>query len=472
MSLVEKFYAEELIRRNQKVRFETPPQLKLTLPYINGLFAEQLALLHDPAKKKAAICGRRGGKSHVIAAKNLKVAEEREAAQILYLTLTRPSAKRIMWSTLKRFNRAYNLNLHFDNVELIATTPNHSQIYLAGANNSAEIEKFRGSPFDFIAIDEAASFGPYLKELIEEVLDPTLLDRDGELWLVGTGNSQCVGYFHDVTTGANNTEKWPTYHWTILNNPYMPHARQWLDKRMADMGWTEEHPVYRREWLGEWVRSLVSLVYRYRAEKCRIDTSWEPESHIIGVDLGYDDATVFVVWGFSPTSPKLRAVDCFKRVAMLPHQVAEHLKRFCDKYKPVKVKADTGGLGKAIVEEMKTRYGLQIEPADKIKKHDFIELMNSDFDQGLIEIALPECVAYTDELAILQWDEARKKEDPRYQNHACDGGLYGWREAKHWTYRPKEKTISPHSEEYIEQMWEREAEALAIREQEEKENDI
>jgi hypothetical protein len=249
------------------------------------------------------------------------------------------------------------------------------------------------------------------------------------------------------------------HQWTILDNPHIPHARKWLEERLVKRNWTWDHPVFQREWLGRWVRSLESIIYRFRADKNAILGAWVPTHYVIGVDLGYDDATAFVVWGFTLKSPKVRAVDCFKRVGMLPHQVAENLKSYIDKYEPVKVVADTGGLGKAIVEEMKQRYALQIEPAEKQKKNDFIELMNSDFEMGNIEID-PSLKDYISELMTLQWDERRRKEDTRYENHCCDGGLYGWREAKHWTYQKPERKMDRNSNEFMQEQEQREIESL------------
>ena len=40
-----------------------------------------------------------------------------------------------------------------------------------------------------------------------------------------------------------------------------------------------------------------------------------------------------------------------------------------------------------------------------------------------------------DEWDLLQWDEDRRKEDSRFENHLADACLYAWRESKHYTYR-------------------------------------
>jgi hypothetical protein len=461
-----RYILSEQIRRNIKV---VQPRIEIVdrrFPYIDALFPEQAAFVDDPSKNKCAKCGRRAGKSHVCCCYAIKTCETYPNAQVLYIALTRLSAKRIMWSKIKQLAREYKLDVSFDNSELIVTFRNGSQFFLAGANNASEIEKFRGSAFDLVIIDESASFADYLTELVEDVLEPTLIDKDGSLCEIGTPNARCSGHFHDITNGIQ--AGWATHEWTILNNPYIPHAREWLEKRIASKGWSWDHPVVQREWLGKWVRSLDSLVYRFSEARNVCAKTWAPENYIIGVDLGYDDATAFVVWGFTEHSPKVRAVDSFKRVGMLPSHVALELKTFVKKYKPVRIMVDTGGLGKAIVEEMRIRYQLSLHSAEKQHKGDFIEIMNSDFDSGIIEID-PKLKDYVAELSILQWDEDRRKEDPRYENHLCDAGLYGYREAKHWTYTKPEPEPAKDTDAYMDQMWDQQAQELERQKREEQE---
>lgn len=456
---------EELARRTQRAKVETLERSERTPPYVRDLFQHQKNLISDDAKSKTAVCSRRSGKSHAAAAYACAEAETYVGCQVLYIALTRSAAKRIFWPKLKWLDRQYKLGMNFNEADLIATTRNGSEIILAGANNSSEIEKFRGSAFRLAIIDEAGSFQPYITELIEDVLEPTLIDYDGTLLLIGTPNARCAGYFFDATT--DGIKGYSKHAWTILDNPHIPHAKDWLAQRMEKRGWGEDHPTYQREWLGRWVRDLNSLVYRIGNKNLQLG-DWEPEMYCIGVDLGYEDSTAFAVWGWTERGKKIRLVDTFKKNHLLPHQVKDHLVRFIDRYHPVNIRVDTGGLGKAIVEEMVQRYSLPLQPAEKTKKHDFIEMMNSDFESGVLEID-PRLTDYIEEAKILQWDEERKKEDPAFENHVCDAALYGWREAKHWCYSPPERRVTPFDDDWDERYWEREAEKLNQRQEEENE---
>jgi len=427
--------------------------------YIEDCFDKQTNFIYDQSKDKSLLKGRRAGGSDTGSRYMVYVAESRPS-NVLYITLTRPTAKRIMWTKLNKLKKRYALEWESNTSELTCTFGNGSIIYLAGANNEAEIEKFRGEAYDLIIIDEPASFGPYIAELVTDVIDPTRLDSDGTVCMIGSPNAACSGYFHDVTTGVE--DGWSVHHWTVLDNPFIPHAKDWLEKYIAKRNWTWDHPVVRREWMAEWIRSMDSMVYRFSEDRNILREDFEPENYIIGGDLGFNDATAFVVWGYREDSKYIKTVEIFKKVGMLTHEVARELKRLQQKYSPMKTVVDTGGLGKMIVESIKHEHGVQIEPAEKRNKHDYIEDMNSHFDRGFIKVS-PEHKQYISQLKVLQWDEQRRKEDERYENDVCDAALYGWREAKNWAMVTEEKPLSIDSEEYMDLMEEQEAEEMERR---------
>lgn len=411
-------------------------------------FDKQQAFITDNAKKKAGLCGRRAGKTYSVSVYLILTALQYPDTTSVYITLSRINAQRLLWEPLKKFNNDYNLNIEFNNVRLEAKFPNGSQIWLTGAKDSNEIEKLRGHKFKLVVLDECASFGGYITELIEDVLEPTLLDMDGTMVMIGTPNAACVGKFYDITTDSK--QGWSIHKWNVLDNPHIPHARQWLDERMQAKHWDAQHPVYRREWLGEWVRSNDSLVYKFDAAKNIYDTLPDGDwVHIIGVDLGYDDATAMVVLAFSTTSPNMYVVDEFVKTQMIPSDIAVELRKLQVKYKPVKIVVDTGGLGKAIAEEFQQRYGIAVSPAEKKNKFEYIELMNSDMHAGKIKVPVKSRIP--DEWRVLAWDteSLRPKEDERFDNHLSDACLYAWRESRHFLYRKPKDKPEPGTPEYL-----------------------
>ena len=269
--------------------------------------------------------------------------------------------------------------------------------------------------------------------------------------MIGTPSAACSGLFYRATTDPKMG--YSRHHWTILENPFVPHAKQWLEKRMKQKGWAGDNPIYLREWRGQWIRSNDSLVYGFTDERNVTQTvPWDEHSwqFILGVDLGYEDATAFVVGAFCEDLPDFYIVEDYKRSKMLPSEIAQLIKKYRDEYQIKVMVADTGGLGRSIVEEFRRRHGLNLRAAEKRNKLSYIELMNSDLSAGRVKV-LSGC-SILDEWRLLQWDEDRRKEDKRFDNHISDAALYAWRESRHYAHTRNEDAITYGSPEYWQQV--------------------
>ena len=406
--------------------------IERTFNFSKDLFDKQLDFIQDPSKLKAALCSRRAGKTYSVCYYLIQEAYCTPDSLGAYIALTRTSAKRLMWSELKRANRRYNLGLRFNNADLIVTCPNNSEIFLAGANDEGDIDKLRGSAYRLVVLDECASFGPHVDSLVEEVLEPALIDYNGTLALIGTPNAACTGLFHYATT--NPRSGYSVHHWTIMDNPHIPDAAAWLEKRMERKGWPKDHPIDLREWCGQWIQSNESIIYPFDEERNICTEPPEDVDFVLGVDLGYNDATAFVIGAYSPNSPDFYIVECQKASKMIAEEVAEEIAFYIEKFNPVSIVMDTGGLGKMIAEGLKRRYGLPIKEAKKSAKAANIELMASDMTLGRVKV-FPDS-PIIDEWRLLQWDpdSDRRKEDSRYENHLSDAALYAWRESRHYLH--------------------------------------
>lgn len=415
------------------------PQLKIA-NLLASLFPKQRAFVTDPAKRKAAICSRRAGKTSGEAVSLLTSALEDVPGDVAYFGLTIGSSKRLMFRPLQALNKTHKLGLEFNKADLTATAPNGNTIYLFGANTEDDAEKARGLKLKKAALDESASFRAHLQYLIQEVIEPTLIDTDGVLELIGTPSANPIeNYFHKVTTGAE--PGFSVHSWTILDNPFIPHAGKWLEAYLQRKGWDKSHPIFRREWLGEWTMDGDTLVYKYsKAINNYEELPTRNISYVMGCDLGFDDAFAIVVIAYSEDSKVCYVVDQFKKSGLLPSQMAEEIQKRRDQYEPIAIVGDHGGLGKAICMEFQSRYHIPIKPAEKAQKRAYIELLNGDLRSGMFKIKADSPLAR--EMQMLQWDSERpNKEDERTPNDLCDSMLYSWREAKH--YLGEEKAAQP-----------------------------
>lgn len=400
------------------------------------LFPQQFNFAVDPCRRKAALCSRRAGKSFSVATMLIDAALSNPDSICVYVALTRLSAKRILWPILRKVSKREGLPLALNGTELTITFPNGSQIWLTGADDEAQIEKLRGSAYHLVIIDEAASFGAHLASLIEEVIEPALLDYNGTLCLIGTPGAACVGKFFDVTTRTPGHEAWSVHSWNTLDNPHIPNACEWLEQRRLANGWSLDNPIYMREWRGMWTWSHDSMVYRYTPDNI---VKALPERrdwiHVLGVDLGFDDDTALQVVTSSPAHPQAYAHHGWKAKGLNIGDVANKIREYQRRYTFSKIVMDSGGIGKMVVEELAVRHGLPVEAAEKKDKLGAIELLNADLHEKRLMVLENEPVL--SEWAVLQWDEKRKGEDSRYPNHCSDATLYAYRESLQWAWRPK-----------------------------------
>lgn len=415
-----------------------------TPSYIEALHPAQRAFVEDRAKKKAAVCSRRAGKTEGVAAWLLQGAEASPGALSVYIALTRNNARLILWRTLEDINRRHDAKLWFREIDgqLMVQHSNGHRIWLAGCKDSSEVDKFRGMKYRRAAVDEAASYGSYLRTLIDDVLEPALLDHDGELVLVGTPGAQPAGLFYEATTGDGGP-RWSTHSWTVLDNPYIPHAAEWLEQKKAANNWDDQHPTYQREWLGRWVRDDGAIIYPYDAAKNAYTELPDGKyRRVLGIDLGYDDSTAFVLCCYRQGHPEIYIERSWKRSGMIPSAIAAHIEQIRREHRPGAIVCDTGGLGKGYVEEFKQRYGLPVEPAKKQHKLAYMEMMRGDLRSGTLRVDPFRNRELLDEWALLPFNEDRSGEDERFENHLSDAALYAWREARAY-YRPEEAEPEP-----------------------------
>lgn len=404
--------------------------------------------------------GRRTGKSHLLTAWLCDGWQLFPNEMSVFVAQTAGHAYRILWRTLIRFDRKYGLGLDFDESSLTATFPNGYQIWLTGCSTWREAEKIRGARYRRIAIDEAGSFASDLLEyLIEDVIEPALMDLDGELALSGTPGVVPRGYFFEKSTGIGEdgpVPQWPTFESSCLDNPYVK-GRAYLDKILKEKGWTEDHPTYQREYLGRWVIQTDLIVYPFVGKRNAFRASELPMDRgrhrtVISVDLGWHDDTAIIVSTSHKNHPDVWFRSAWKSPHLLPGRIAAEVER---RRQPliaagdaVELVIDTGGGGsKTIAEELKERYQLPFKAAEKQGKQLGIELLRGDLLGGSVHVEPHECGPLLSEWSALPYNDARDDHHDQYPNHCSDAALYGYRQHR-LPYKPEHEPPKPGTAEW------------------------
>ena len=293
-------------RGNQKTQ-DSPPDV------CSGLFGEQINLLGDESRMKAAVCSRRAGKTWAVTRAMIKACLARPNALVGYLTKTRDWAEELVWEPLQSISERQHLYGDFNNAKLRCVFPNKSKIRLAGAKDKAQTEVLRGFAYDLLVIDEAGSIDPVImRYVVKEILPAALGDHRGTLLVVGTPNESCSGYFHDITNGK---QKWRSvHHWVQRQNVMFPRwahikdeparlaaVEEYLAEERATYHLAESDPEYRREYLGIWAKNEELFIYRISEDNLAPPPE-EDLRYILAIDLGWHDMTAFELLGMTPTS--------------------------------------------------------------------------------------------------------------------------------------------------------------------------
>ncbi len=420
---------DSLLRANGK----TAPRA-----FLDALGPQQGLFVKDQCKRKVARCGRRAGKSYGLAAWFLDGMESSPGSRSLYVTLTRPKARQIMWdNAFQRLRRDFKLPIRLAtrDGQLMVEHDNGSSLWLAGCDNKSEIDKFRGEPFRRAAIDECQAFPDYLQELIEDSIEPAQMDLQGELALTGTPAPTLAGYFYEASSGL--IPGYSAHHWTVLNNPFLPHAAKFIAELCERNRWDAKNPTLLREWYGEWVEDLEALIYPFTYAL----NSWTPDSGDayglppgeysfgLGVELGFSESsTAFCLVAKRQGTGEVYILSCYTRSRLIPTALAAHVQAVREKVRELtgnglQVVVDEGALGKGYAEQMRVM-GVMCEPAQKTEKRSYQDFVGGLVRTGAAKVDYKSCGELIDEARKLQFDAETGKEDERYRRHCCDAMLY------------------------------------------------
>lgn len=420
-------------------------------------FPAQNAFIMSTAPKVLAQCTRRGGKSFGFGTKLVKTAFENPGRDSVYIALTRDSAENILYKDvlLEIFNK-HNIRFKPNLAKLRYTLSNGHTIHLAGADQSdKEMYKLLGKKFCLVGIDEAAFFKQNLQHLIEEVLEPTLIDLGGQLYMLSTPGPNVYSYYYEASTGK--VPGWDIHKWTAFDNPAI--ADNWkaaIERKVEENPAIVKTPSYRRMYLNEWV--VDDELQIYKTSKLSIMNAL-PEIGVrgaewhfgLGIDLGWEDDNAFSVVAWNDYSKVLYLVARRKKKGMIFDEVKDYTETLDQFYGGLKFVV-VDGANKQGVETMRAKSRLVFTAAEKTGKRDNIEIFNSELiqqrivliagdGQGDFSQGQEQSDPLLNEWQGLIWDEkllqkGKHVEDARCPNHLADATLYAWRYAYNYTSLP------------------------------------
>ena len=235
----------------------------------------------------------------------------------------------------------------------------------------------RGESFDIVMMDEAPQYKP---EVWTDVIMPTLADRDGTAYLIGTPKGKnwfYLEYMRGLSDGkAQASFTSPS---SANPNPMIQRAAILAKDRVSDR-------TYRQEWLAEFVSDGAFFV---NIEACATAARTDPitgRQYCIGVDWARSSGGDYTVFTVMDTQSR-RMVELQRLSGQAFDVQLDSLRRLWEKYNKGYVVAEYNAMGGPLVEQLQ-KDGIQVEGfvTTVQSKHELITALELAFDRQEISI--------------------------------------------------------------------------------------
>lgn len=169
---------------------------------------------------------------------------------------------------------------------------NGSDITLSGYNNKGDIDRYRGGKFSMIILDEISHLRSP-KVLIEEVLEPAQIDfgKEAQMIFTGTPPRNKVNYARELWSNP----KIKHYHWSFMNNPYIPDKEDVIQKICEKHGVSVDSAFIQREYFGNMdAVDEDSMIFRGYRTYNELPQNVSFDKAYVGVDFGFEDAAAVI----------------------------------------------------------------------------------------------------------------------------------------------------------------------------------
>lgn len=361
---------------------------------------KQKEVLRHPAKHKVICCGRRAGKTQMVAGEIIRgsyldlfhkqgaIAPNYKHLRTLYNKIIEILGKCNKLGILKSYTLSPTPKIIFNN---------GAYIDFVQTDNPVTI---RSEAYDRTFEDEAN----YIKDEAQSAIRPMRWDTGAPSWKTSTPDIK-NSFYTEYTEGLSNTNPdRASFHYDYRDNPYLDEEGiKEIEAEIEMYGidslyvqqeifgnFTEDRDMYFSEKLIN--KILVDFEFFNRYQDLIPFNRNEKAEYILGLDIARfgGDSTVFIVLEKQMYGPdrKIRPIYIEEMTKTSGDVVVAHTKLLQEKFKFNKVYIDETGLGGPIVDMLKHALGYILEPITFTidSKQDLYSNLNILFHQELIEL--------------------------------------------------------------------------------------
>jgi hypothetical protein len=415
--------------------------------------ASLIAGLHDAQRKVVAAlsrgeryvalcCGRRGGKTHLVATLiHLILLDAQRGQDVVFVAPTLKRGKELIWGELERLHELYCFGYQLRAHQGTMHTHTGAAFRIVGLDNQRQVGKIaRGGNTRAFLADEVQEFSHLLEPLIEAA-SPALAQTRGAFIASGTPGYVRRGYWHELCHGGAG---FVNVTWTLFDNPFLgrdPH--EIVAEEKASKGWSDTHPTLLREYYAKWVDDQARRVCELSDDNI-VDQVPEYDAatwrHFIGVDYGNSpDPTAWVVLAAHPHRNLVACVHSESQLRLTSDQICERTNALREQYAAKRIVGDSASGGKTFIQDFNTRYalraGFSMSPAEKHDKRGSIDMLNTELRTGRLLLLRQGAAGLIAEMQALMWDEDHEAFLPGL-DHEYDAARYSWRALRSYLARP------------------------------------
>lgn len=411
-----------------------------------ALTAKQQEVERDRHHLRVVWGGRQWGKSTWQCNAHARSALPEPGVVNLILASSVHKARDLTFPTFERLNVEHDAGLELLRGDAIVRTRAGGMIHLLGLNTLSEAEKIRGYVVGSATIEES---GTLRDELLEYTINSCLRPAQMRYWRRGGRGTTALGtpsrnmqtYWHKMCLGETGGS---VHFATVRDNPYIPDADAYLRQVLEDnrkLGWTEETPEYRREYLGQFCADVSELpLGRWNGQVIPQRLAPEDGFTVLTLDFGQVHPNAWVVHRVTTETAidderqrivrmhKVHLLHASQENRMQTDQVAARTRSIAERFHANVIRGDSGGGGAQSIADLQSIYSLPIEPVKKRRdgkrKADAIYLYDSLLGSDTIQV-YEDTAPWQRQARVTPWNETRTDFHESYKDvHALDAGLY------------------------------------------------
>ena len=291
---------------------------------------------NDTDKIILAICSRRSGKTELMGRLLVKRLLKPDQ-HVVYINRSFDAAVRQIQKPFDTALQAVGDSLKITSGSIgggLVQFDNGSWLLIVGNNNASDVNKIRGEKVALVIIDEFGHMR-HLKELVQEVLQPATIDyADSQMVFVGTPPRTKVSFAHELWNNNGNVKR---YHWTFMDNPFIPNKDQVIPQVCAMYGVTPDSMFIRREYFGDVNAYDDEAIYIKKYFKQEPPKDKLYHYAYVGIDWGYEDKAAVVAMIADKNDKKMYIVkdwsEAKKGITEISSKVQEMVKYLKENYK-------------------------------------------------------------------------------------------------------------------------------------------